>query len=79
MRQCKYFTKNTCQVFYFHFLKINDCEEGFIYDSDWKRCTDVDECESENSICEQECANTEGLFFKKIIVVSKSRLFQRFW
>ena len=65
MRQCKYFTKNTCQVFYF--LKINDCEEGFFYDSDWKRCTDVDECESENSICEQECANTEGLFFKKLL------------
>ena len=66
MRKCKYPKRILLKVFYFIFLKINDCEEGFVYDPDWKRCTDVDECAAQNSICAetQECANTEGSFFK---------------
>ncbi|CAG5109944.1 Oidioi.mRNA.OKI2018_I69.chr2.g4412.t1.cds [Oikopleura dioica] len=44
-------------------VPINGCSEGFVYNSDWKRCEDIDECKMNSSICQQQCTNTEGSFF----------------
>ena len=38
------------------------CPDGFLLGSDWKTCEDVNECEADDTSCDQLCVNTPGSY-----------------